>query len=621
MSGILCHWGDWPGTVGAETLAGQKRLTGFAVSPDGTGLAWTEHLPGLNSTRLLVGCDSTAGSWSPDGAAPRCRMHGYGGRAIWAGTQAYPWLFIQDDDQGIWGVTPRGTPTPLHSVPGCRHGDCDLHQPTGRLVFLQESPRDDLTRVLLLDLHSGGPARLLAQPEPFCASPRLSPDGRRIAWISWAGNEMPWTRSRVWCMELDSGRYEALTDGDSSIIEPRWGRDGALYYLDDRAGWWQLYRQAGNSRRRICDYPADIGRPPWQLAQAHHVDARDGGTVAVRVESARCSLVEIRRSGNVRDMQVEEVDITQLQVGGGAVWYLGSREDRPPAICRVDTRLGTTEKVVHEGSSPDPDSVSRPEAVTARGPRGNVHGYLYRPRCPDINGPDDRPPPLLVRAHGGPTAMRSPAWNPEVQFWTGHGIAVVEVNYGGSSGHGRAYRERLRRQWGITDRDDCICMAQALAAEGLCDIRQIFIAGNSAGGLTVLNTLRHSDLFRAGLCRWAVTDLARLAMLTHRFERGYLDFLVGDPTANASRYASRSPAANAGEIKTPVLMIQGDADRIVPVSQATAMAEAMVANGGDAELHVYPGEGHGLRRAENIRSAADIELAFVRGLIRRGGSG
>ncbi|MEX0386112.1 S9 family peptidase [Spiribacter onubensis] len=422
-------------------------------------------------------------------------------------------------------------------------------------------------------------------------------------------------------MELDSGRHEPLTDGDSSIIEPRWARDGALYYLDDRAGWWQLYRQAGDSSVRICDYPADIGRPPWQLAQAHHVNARDDGTIAVSVDSARCSLVDIRPSGRVRNIEVQEVDITQLQVRGDDVWYLGSREDRPAAICRVDTDRGTTERVVDEGACPDPDCVSRPEPVMASGPQGIVHGHLYRPCCPGTRGPGDRPPPLVVRAHGGPTAMRSPAWNPEVQFWTGHGIAVVEVNYGGSSGHGRSYRERLRRRWGIADRDDCICMAKTLAAEGLCDIQEMFIAGNSAGGLTVLNALRHSDLFRAGLCRWAVTDLARLATLTHRFERGYLDFLVGDRKTSASCYAERSPAAHAHEITAPVLLIQGDADRIVPVSQATAMADAMTVNGGKAELHIYPGEGHGLRRAENIRSAAETELAFVRGLIEHQGSG
>ena len=615
MSGIVYPWGAWPGTVEAESLASQSRLTGFAVSPSGDALAWVEHLSVQDSTRLHIASDSIADAWSPEGVSPRCRMHGYGGRAIWAGTPAYPWSFIQDADQGVWTVTSQGSPMPLYSVSGCRHGDCDLHQPTGRLVFLQESPDDDRTRVLLLDIPSGGSPQVLSESEPFCASPRLSPDGRRVAWISWSTNEMPWTRSQLWCMDLSSGKHQALTDGDYSIIEPRWGRDGALYYLDDRAGWWQLYCQAGRTKRRICDLSADIGRPPWQLAQAHHVNAHHGGTVAVRVDSARCSLVDIRRCGVVRDMEVAEVDITQLQEGGDALWYLGIREDCPPAICRVDTRSGKSEQVVLEGSSPDPDTVSRPEKVISQGPEGDVYGYLYRPRCPGVDGPSDCLPPLLVRAHGGPTAMRSPAWNPEVQFWTGRGIAVVEVNYGGSSGHGRDYRERLRGKWGITDRDDCICMAESLAMQGICDVRQMFIAGNSAGGLTVLNVLRVSSLFRAGLCRWAVTDLERLATITHRFERGYLDFLVGNHKLDASRYTKRSPAINADEIKTPVLLIQGDADRIVPVSQATAMADAMVANGGDAELHVYPGEGHGLRRAQNICSAANTELAFIRRMI------
>ncbi len=617
MSRHVLPWGDWPGTVSVEALAGQKRLTGFAVTPDGARLAWSEHDPGDDSTRLRVADRDLTDVWSPDGVAPRCRMHGYGGRAIWPGTGAYPWIFIQDEDQGVWALTSQGKSVPLHTVSGCRHADCDVHPPTGRLVFLQEAPGEDLTRLVLLDLQSGEAVQPFVEPVPFSASPRFSPDGRWVAWISWAANEMPWTRSRLWCLDVESGTCEALTDGQSSVIEPRWGADGSLYYLDDRAGWWQLYRLAGRSGRRVVDTAADIGRPPWQLAHGHHVGIADDITVAVQVDSARCAAVSIHPSGVVRDMGVAEVDITQLQAGGDDVWYLGSRENTPPAICRLDMASGQVERIVCLETSPDPDSVSRPEKMVAQGAQGAVHGYLYRPHCPGVSGPEAGRPPLLLRAHGGPTAMRSPAWNPEVQFWTGHGVAVLEVNYGGSSGHGRHYRERLRGNWGITDRDDCICMADAVAAEGLCDPGQMFIAGNSAGGLTVLNALRQTGRFRGGLCRWAVTDLARLATLTHRFERGYLDFLVGDPVAHASLYAHRSPALNADEITTPVLLVQGDADQIVPVSQATAMADAMIANGGHAELHVYPGEGHGLRNAANVRSAASSELAFVRGMLRR----
>ncbi|WP_440995868.1 S9 family peptidase [Arhodomonas sp. SL1] len=622
MSTRALPWGHWPGTIEATALAQGNRITGFAVSTDGQGLAWTEHRPNdAGRTRLFITASGTPESaWSPTAVGARCRVHEYGGRAVWSGTGDHPWLFIEEADQGVWAVTGRGEATPLHVAEGLRHGDCDVHAAIGRLVCLQEDPAGERTRIVLLDLSGRRSPRILAESDEFCGAPRISTDGRYVAWIAWNAPEMPWTRTRLWLMDLDSGQARALTDGRSSALEPRWGADGSLYCLDDRAGWWQLYRLTGAGPFRVCDDPADLSRPPWQLAQPHHVGRTDGTTLAVRIRQACCDLIRIDPSGQVRPLAAPDVDITQLQWDGQALWYLGAPEDGPRAICRLDAATGRLSRIVGEDLAPDPDAVARPEPITTEGPDGPVHGYLYHPWCPGVSGPRDSRPPLLVRAHGGPTAMRSPAWNPELQFWTGRGIAVAEVNYGGSSGHGRAYRERLRGRWGIADVEDCIRFTQALAARGLFDGRQAFIAGNSAGGLTVLNALRGTTVFAGGLCRWAVTDLARLAALTHRFERGYLGFLVGDPERDAERYAARSPARHAGEITAPVLLIQGDADRVVPVSQATEMADAMAAAGGGAEMRIYPGEGHGLRRAAHIRTAALAELAFVQRHLRGPGA-
>lgn len=611
-------WGWWPGTVAPTMLGGHRRVTGFAVAPGSGALAWTELEPASGGvTRLRVAPPGAPGqARTLAGFSVRSRLHEYGGLAVWPGTGRWPWLFVEEEGQGLWALDCAGQAQPLCVRPGLRYGDCHAHPGSGRLVSLEEDPAGERTRVVTLAADPGRAPEVLGEADEFCAAPRISSDGRFVAWIGWNAPAMPWTTTRLRCRDLRTGQTDTVDPGNASLIEPRWGPDGALYCLCDEQGWWQLHRVNKAGLERISAMPHDMGRPPWQLGFHHHVPAEGGRNFAVVIDHARCSLVCLDGQGQVQRLPVPDVDITQLQWDGRHLWYLGAPEDDGWAISRFDPKSGQVRRVVEDVLRPDTRGlVAAPELITGAGPRGPVHGYLYRPQCPGVRGPRGSRPPLLVRAHGGPTAMRSPAWNPEVQFWTGRGLAVLEVNYGGSSGHGRRYRERLYGQWGVVDRDDCVLLTQVVVAAGEADPQACFIAGNSAGGLTVLNALRGETVFAGGLCRWGVTDLGRLAAITHRFERGYVECLLGRAGTHPARYRERSPLLNSAEIRRPVLFIQGENDRVVPAQQAEAMVKAMGRAGTRTELHLFPGEGHGLRRDRHIHAAIMAELAFVRGLI------
>lgn len=611
-------WGWWPGTVTPAMLGGHRRVTGFAVAPCSGTLAWTElDTAGAGATRLRVApADSPGDAWTLPGFSVRSRLHEYGGLAVWSGTEQWPWIFVEEEEQGLWVLDGTGEARLICAQSGLRYGDCDLHGGSERLVSLEEDTMRECTRVVTFLMQLGNAPEVIGEADEFCASPRISPDGRFVAWIGWNAPAMPWTRTRLRLRDLRTAETRTVEPRNASLIEPRWAPDGLLYCLCDMHGWWQLHRVDGGNLTRINADPFDLGRPPWQLGFNHYAPTGDGETFAVAIDRARCGLIRLDGHAGLKRLPVPDVDITQLQWDGKHLWYLGAPADDGWAISRLDPASGHAERVVQDELRPGSrDAVSVPELIAGDGDSGQVYGFLYRPHCPGVRGPGGTSPPLLVRAHGGPTAMRSPAWSPEVQFWTGRGVAVLEVNYSGSSGHGRRYRERLHCQWGTVDSEDCIRLAVVAVAAGEADGHRCIIAGNSAGGLTVLNALRGETIFAGGLCRWGVTDLERLAAITHRFERGYVECLLGRASAHSVRYRERSPLHNAADIRKPVLFIQGEDDRIVPAEQAEKMVEAMNEAGTSAELHLFPGEGHGLRRDRHIQEAIMAELQFVRTLI------
>jgi len=617
---VTSPWGFWPGTLGVEALAASRQILGWAASPDARALAWAQWEPEAAKPALYrAPIDAPDRVERIPGAEPRSRLHEYGGVPLFSGAGRWQWLWIDDASQGIRAMDTAGAVHRLYEREGRRCGDFAMRNDGTALLFLEEDPVAERTRLKRLDLAGDPVCTLIADQEPFCAAPRWSPDGRRVAWISWSATAMPWESSELWVANADGSSAHVVAGGDGvSVLDPQWDAQGRLWCLSDHAGWWWLCVVEGAGPRPLCRLAdSDMGRPPWQLGHRHFVLLPDGGAVVVAIRQARCRLLRLDRGGGEPTaLPTEATDITQLGLCGEAIVFLGAGPLQSAGLWRAAlTGDGHAEPWLAEDVPMPAASVSLPEAVHAEGPAGPVHGYLYPPLCPGHKGPASTAPPLILRAHGGPTAMRAPVFEPEVQFWTGRGFLVVELNYSGSSGHGRAYRERLRGQWGLLDRDDCQAMARALVAQGRVDPRALFIAGNSAGGLTVLNSLRGNGPFAGGLCRWGVADLERLAASTHRFERGYLSSLIGPLPEARAAYRWRSPVHHARRIRAPLLLIQGAEDRIVPPEQARAMAAAVTASGGASKLCIYPGEAHGLRRADNRAAAMAEELAFVQALL------
>ena len=612
-------WGFWPGTLPTEALAAVPQLLGWAWDAERDVLAWAQWDPAAGRAGLFTAplADPARVQRIPD-AEPRCRVHEYGGVPVIAGKGRWQWLWIDDASQGIHALDRNGAVHVLHATPGRRCGDLVLRADGAALLFIEEDLVAEQTRLMRLDFGEGAQCRVMAVSDAFCAAPRWSPDGLRIAWISWSSTEMPWESSRLWVADAEGQGAHVVAGGAGvSVLEPEWDARGRLWCLSDAQGWWWLSRvDAGGTTPLHRLEGVDMGRPPWQLGYRHYVLLPGGAAVVVGIAQARCRLLRLDPDGTHRELASDATDITQLARCGQRLLYLGAGPRHALGLWQqpLDGTAPAT-AIVGADVPVASEAVSLPEPVQAQGPAGAIHGYYYPPRCPGIQPEQAGAPPLILRAHGGPTAMRAPVFEPEVQFWTGRGFAVAELNYSGSSGHGRAYRERLRGQWGLLDRADCRAMARALVDQGRAQAGALFIAGNSAGGLSVLNSLRGASPFAAGLCRWGVADLERLAACTHRFERGYLNHLVGALPEARAAYRWRSPVHHAARIAAPLIMIQGREDRIVPPAQAEAMAAAVAAQGGACALHVYPGEGHGLRQAAHRAHAIEAESAFLQRLL------
>ncbi len=591
--------------------------TGIPVSgPD--GIAWTELDPrngGRTGAWVLGRNEEAPRALLPPHWNIRSRVHEYGGGALWAGAGRYHWFFVDDEQQSLWALPADGG-EPKCLLPGSADspiGDGHVSADGRHLVCLREEPARNRTTVILLDPERPGDVRLLDGRSDFCAAPRLSPDGRQAAWLSWEHGFMPWEQSRLHWMDLETGERMRLGEPGESLLEPRWSADGTLYCLSDRDGAWAPARVTRAGIKPLLRSRDDMGRPPWQLGNSHYALLPDGGMAAIRIRHARCELVRIDAAGGVSPVPGPENDLEGLQADGWQVVCLAGTPDRGRHIVRIDLRTGERRALSSARSvALPPEQISRAEAVSVATRRGRVHGFFYPPS--PAGAPADQPPPLLVRAHGGPTAMRSPVHAPETQFWTSNGLAVLDVNYSGSSGHGRAYRERLRGAWGRADRDDCVALAQALAAAGRVDGHRMVITGNSAGGLTVLNALIRG-VFAGGTSRYGVTDLERLAASTHRFEAGYLEFLLGPLPQRLHTYRRRSPVHQAGHLRGAVLLLQGEDDAVVPLEQARLIHAAIESAGGRAELVTYSGEKHGFRRGENVEDSYQRELHFYRELL------
>lgn len=615
----LGPFGSWPSPITAASLvAGSVSLREVAV--DGDDLVWIEARPQEGGRQAVVRWDPAGGLpvdvLAPAGAwSARSRVHEYGGGAVALHRASV--FFVNADDQRIWRIDTGSEPYPLtpEPAPGAsvRFADLDVHPDGGLIACVRERhfTTGEVHNDLVTIATRGGQPAVVGEGRDFFAAPRFGPDGR-LAWLCWDHPDMPWDGTELWT--ADRGRI-AGGPGES-ISQPRWAPDGRLAWVSDRTGWWNLYAD----HEPLAPAEAEFTGPDWALGQSTYAFLSAGRIAAVRTTGAEQRLVVIDPGNQPQVLDLPYNTFHSLRPWRGGVVAVAASATASPAVVGIDVETSAVEELRcsrPESAPAAPASISVAQPVTFSTIDGErAHASFYPPSNQGWRGPDDERPPLVVTCHGGPTGGAGAAYDVGIQFWTSRGLAVVDVDYRGSTGYGRAYRQRLDGGWGAADVDDCVAAARHLAEEGLVDRRRMVIRGRSAGGLTVLNALRRtgpsggSTGFAAGACHYGVTDLATLATDTHKFEARYLDRLVGPWPEAAARYRHLSPLHHAAEITAPVILLHGTDDKVVPPEQAEAMTAELRAAGVPCALVLFEGEGHGFRRSETIVRAAEIELAF-----------
>ncbi|WP_167675159.1 prolyl oligopeptidase family serine peptidase [Rhodococcus sp. B10] len=616
MTRTALPFGSWPSPISATDLSasGHPVESGRFV---GDQIWWSEMRPTENGrTTICRYSDGGVQSLLPEPFNARTRVHEYGGGA-WAATDDGRIVFSEFSDQRVYLVVPGETPVPLTDKPdvaaSVRFAELSV---VGDEVFAVREIHegDEIRRDICAIALNGRGIRSIVSGSDFLAYPRLSPDGSKLAWIAWNHPQMPWDGTELRVADLATGTWETVLGGtEESVLQPEWIDETSLYVISDRTGWWNLYTVAlGGDVTPLYPAEADFGAPLWQLGARWYSILDDGTLLTVRTVGTETLGVLDPATGAMDDIDLGP--LTSVSLGGrrgSLVLLKAGGAQSPGGLRQLDL---STREVTDIRSSietiPDAEYLPQGEARTFQGPEREVHAIVYAPRNPEYEGQDGELPPYVAFVHGGPTAHVAPALNPVFAYFTSRGIGVIDVNYGGSSGYGREYRNRLRGQWGIVDVEDTVAAVRGLADAGLADPARLAIEGGSAGGWTVLAALTSSDVFACGASYYGVAELELFVAETHDFESRYIDGLIGPLPEAIDLYRTRAPVNNVDGLSCPVLLLQGLSDPIVPPSQAERFRDAMVRKGIPHAYLAYEGESHGFRKLETQVNARESELSF-----------
>lgn len=614
-------FGAWTSTLSAARISeGGASIGGLMV--DGDDVYWVEARPAEQGRNVVMRLDAEA---KPVDVTPapfnvRTRVHEYGGGA-WQVDDGEV-FFSHFVDNRLYRQSPEGEPVALTSESNLRYADCTIDRARERLLCVREDHRKDgepVNGLVAVGLKGGAEDQLLWQESDFVAAPRLSADGSKLAWVSWNHPNMPWDHTALWVADIGNDgalrNVRRINDGvDESAIEPQWSPDGQLYFVSDRSGWWNLRRWSSEDGvTAVLEREAEFAGPLWSLGQRSY-----------RLLSADEAVVTFSREGfqrigllNLRNAEMREYDIPFTSQGapdvvGRTAWFVGHSETAPSALVRLNLDSGEHETVYRSAQAPlAPEAISKAQPFqfsTAGG--ATAHAFFYPPHNPGFKAPEGERPPALVFIHGGPTGQAFPRFNPNVQFWTQRGIAVIDVNYRGSAGFGRDYRNLLREQWGVVDVEDAVYAARHAVEQGWADQDRLAIRGGSAGGYTTLAALAFHDVFAVGANHFGISDIEALARDTHKFESRYLDSLIGPYPQTRERYIERSPIHHLDGFDRPLIVFQGLDDKVVPPNQSEMIVEALKTRGVPVAYLAFEGEGHGFRRSENQIRSLEAELYF-----------
>ncbi len=620
----VAPYGSWRSPIEPAIVAtAGRRLAAPRLAGDGA-VWWAEGRP-AEGGRVVLMRRPTGGepeAVTPEGTNVRTRVHEYGGGA-WALVADDLVLFVDFQDQRLYRLRLGEEPvaiTPDGANPAAlRYADMRLC-PDGRTVVCVREAHGEgeaENQIVALALDGSGEPAVLASGRDFYSFPRVSPDGSRLAWTCWDHPNMPWDGTELWVAPLGDTADARLVAGgpEESIFQPEWDAAARLHFVSDRDGWWNLFRAEGETVARLTAEEAELGHPQWLFGGSTYAFLDDGSVAFIRCERGEERLFLLDPGAErLRDLDLPftSFGFPSLSARGTRLAFAAATPERETAVVLLDLASGEHELVQAGSDAPtDPRYVSIPRAIEFPTTDGETaHGFYYPPANPDFAAPAGELPPLIVQSHGGPTSHSPPAFDSEFLFWTSRGIGVVDVNYRGSSGHGRPYRRRLRGGWGVVDTDDCIAAARHLAATGEVDGERLAIRGGSAGGYATLCALVFHDEFAAGASYFGIADTETLATDTHKFESRYLDGLIGPYPEERELYYERSPIHFVERLRAPVILFQGLEDEVVPPSQAETMVAALKQNGVPHSYLAFAGEAHGFRRSETEIRCLEAELYF-----------
>ena len=619
----IAPYGSWKSPITTDLIVSDAIRFGL-FQLDGDDIYWIEGRPAEGGRNVIVRRtpDGTQTDMTPQGLNARTRVHEYGGGdyVVHNGTI----YFANFADQRLYRQRPGEEPTPITPATPLRFADMIVDERRNRLISVCEDHTDTQREAvntlvsLSLDDSASEEIQTLVAGNDFYAAPRLSPDGSQLSWLTWNHPNMPWDGCELWVATLDEhgsiGDAQRVAGGlAESIFQPSWSPDGTLYFVSDRSNWWNIYRLHAGQIEAVCPKEAEFGMPHWVFGQSTYSFISPERIICWYGGPAGKGLAYLdTQSGELTPIEIPYSSLAGVVANQRQALLIGASPTVLSQVARLDIATGALEVLRRaQNTQIDPSYISSPELIEF--PTENAltaYAYYYPPQNADYQAPAGELPPLLVISHGGPTGAASSTLKLSTQFWTSRGFGVVDVNYGGSSGYGRAYRARLNGQWGIVDVDDCVNAAQYLVKRGRVDGNRLTIQGGSAGGYTTLCALAFRDAFKAGASHFGVSNLDIFVHDTHKFESRYLFGLIGPYPERKDLYHDRSAIYFTDQFSCPVIFFQGLEDKIVPPSQAEVMVEALRAKKLPVAYLAFEGEQHGFRRAENIKRSLEAELYF-----------
>ncbi|MFQ5921412.1 MAG: prolyl oligopeptidase family serine peptidase [Anaerolineales bacterium] len=619
-------YGSWTSTISAADVAEGLKAPGQIIVSEGI-VYWSESRPQEAGRVAIIRRlqNGEAQEAAPEDFNCRTRVHEYGGGAFFAdGKTLYASSF---EDQRLYKIEPGANPVAISPEPeipaGLRYADGRLSPDRNRIYCVRErhEPEGTVENELVALSPEGDQApRTIATGRDFYAFPRLSPDGSKLTWLEWDQPNMPWDGTELWVAEIGSdgglqGAQKIAGGSDESIFQPGWSPDGTLHFVSDRSGWWNLYRWQGEGAQSLAPMEAEFGSPMWVFGLSQYAFLPDGRIASIYSQDGLDYLAMIHN----QELTRLDVDLTtfrprslHFEPASKRLVFVAGSSDHPARAYALSVDGDELEPL-----SPEPDALPQAEdishAIAIKFPTAGgheAHAFYYAPKNSKYSAPEGELPPLIVLSHGGPTSHTDSEFVLAHQYMTSHGFAVVDVNYRGSVGYGRAYRQLLNGEWGVADVEDCIHAAWYLAERGKVDGERLIIRGGSAGGYTTLCALVFHEVFSAGASYFGVADVEALARDTHKFEARYLDSMIGPYPEQIELYRERSPIHFVDRISSPLILLQGREDKVVLPSQAELMVEALEEKGLPYAYIEFEKEAHGFRDSANIKRALEAEFYF-----------